>query len=59
MPFTVKKTAPKKTVKGEPALYRGVRIQPVGGQSNFSRDQIRKAVETAIAKNANALAQGG
>lgn len=37
-------------------IYRGVRIQPIEGVSNFTRDEIRKAVETAIAKHAHALA---
>jgi hypothetical protein len=40
------------------AIYRGVRIQPTGGRTRFSIDQIRQAVEAAVEKNADALARG-
>jgi hypothetical protein len=39
------------------ATYRGVWLQPVLGRSTFTRDQIKKAVETAIAKNSNRFAR--
>jgi hypothetical protein len=38
------------------ATYRGVRVQVTDGQSRFTLDQIKRAVETAVVKNANALA---
>jgi hypothetical protein len=37
-------------------LYRGVKLQPTSGRTRFSLDQIRKAVEAAVVKNADALA---
>ena len=37
-------------------LYRGVRLQKTAGRSKFTLAQIRKAVETAVSKNADALA---
>jgi hypothetical protein len=40
------------------ATYRGVRVQATGGQARFSIDQIKRAVEAAIEKNADALAGG-
>lgn len=52
--------APKPTKRARPvkagALYRGVRLQPTGGRTRFSIDQIRRAVEAAVEKNADALA---
>jgi hypothetical protein len=36
--------------------YRGVKLQATGGRTRFSLDQIRKAVEAAVVKNADALA---
>lgn len=39
------------------ATYRGVMIQPSAGSSRFTRDQIKKAVETAIAKHAGEFAR--
>jgi hypothetical protein len=39
------------------ATYRGVRLQPAGGQTRFSIDQIRRAVAAAVEKNADALAR--
>ncbi|MEA2744861.1 MAG: hypothetical protein QOF90_3192 [Acetobacteraceae bacterium] len=38
-------------------MYRGIRLQPFSGRSQFTRDQIKQAVEAAIAKNAQALAR--
>jgi len=35
--------------------YRGVRLQVTGGETRFTFDQIRRAVEAAVAKNADAL----
>src|SRR5580698_8564934 len=32
------------------AYYRGVRIQSIEGRSSFTQDQLKKAVEDAIAK---------
>ena len=37
------------------AVYRGVRLQATNEPSRFTRDQILKAVESAIEKNADAL----
>jgi hypothetical protein len=57
------KTAPKKTAAAKshrvgPETYRGVRIQPVGGPSSFTREQIRTAVEAAIKAYADARSSG-
>jgi hypothetical protein len=41
---------------GASTTYRGLRVQATGGQTRFSIDQIRRAVEVAIEKNADALA---
>ena len=53
--------AAKPTKRARPtkvgAIYRGVRLQPMGGRSRFSIDQIRRAVEAAVEKNADALAR--
>jgi hypothetical protein len=38
------------------STYRGVRVQVTEGRSRFTLDQIKRAVETAVVKNANALA---
>jgi hypothetical protein len=38
------------------ATYRGVRLQATVGQSRFTFDQIKNAVETALEKTADALA---
>jgi hypothetical protein len=38
------------------STYRGVRVQPTDGQSRFTLDQIKRAVEAAVVKNADALA---
>jgi hypothetical protein len=35
--------------------YRGVKLQATGGRSRFSLDQIRKAVDAAVGKHADAL----
>lgn len=37
-------------------IYRGVQLQMTSGRTRFSLAQIKKAVETAVAKNADALA---
>ena len=53
-----KRSAPKtgdRTAKGG-STYRGVRVQVTDGRSRFTLDQIKRAVETAVVKNANALA---
>jgi hypothetical protein len=36
--------------------YRSVRVQATGGQARFSIDQIKRAMEAAIEKNADAIA---
>ena len=38
--------------------YRGVMLQKTTGQGRFSLQKIREAVEAAVAKNADALANG-
>jgi hypothetical protein len=52
--------APKPVKHASPvkvgAIYRGVRLQRTGGRTRFSIDQIRRAVEAAVEKNADALA---
>jgi hypothetical protein len=44
-----------RTVKSG-ATYRGVRLQPTYGQSQFTRDEIIRAVEAAIAENPDVFA---
>jgi hypothetical protein len=39
-----------------PLTYRGVRLLATGRRTRFSLEEIRQAVEAAIAKNADALA---
>lgn len=39
-----------------PRVYRGVQLQTTSGRTRFSLAQIKKAVEAAVAKNADALA---
>lgn len=39
------------------STYRGVRVQATDGQSRFTLDQIKRAVEAAVVKNADALAR--
>jgi hypothetical protein len=55
------KSRPPKT-RRRPAnpgpTYRGVRIQSMQVGSRFTSDQIRQAVDAALAKNADALAGG-
>jgi hypothetical protein len=53
-----KKTGKTRSRKVPTGIYRGVRLQTVSERSSFTRDQIRKAVEAAIAKNAHALTSG-
>ncbi len=50
----LKRSSPPKT----PRTYRGVKLQVTAGRTQFSLAQIRKAVETAVAKNADVLAGG-
>jgi hypothetical protein len=40
------------------ATYRGIVIQPTPGPTRFTREQLKNAVEKAIAKNADFLAGG-
>lgn len=50
----------RKTAQGKSALlYRGVRLQSPAAQSHFTIAQIKKAVDDAIAKNADAIANLG
>jgi hypothetical protein len=49
------KTARRATEAG--STYRGVRVQATNGRSRFTVDQIKQAVEAALARNANALAR--
>jgi len=37
-------------------VYRGVQLQRISGRTRFSLAQLKKAVEAAIAKHADALA---
>ena len=39
------------------ATYRGVRVQVTPGRTRFTLEQIKKAVEAAVVKNADALAR--
>ena len=53
------KSATKRTVTAPAAkTYRGVRLQKTSGQGRFSLTKIREAVEAAVAKNADSLANG-
>jgi hypothetical protein len=51
-----KPTKPARTAKPA-ATYRGVRLQQTAGRTRFSTEQIRQAVEAAVAKHADALAR--
>lgn len=46
----------RKPTQGPKALYRGVKLQRPAARSQFTIAQIKKAVEDAIAKNAEAIA---
>lgn len=46
---TKRPSPPKKPV------YRGVTLQTASGRTRFTLAQLKKAVETAVAKNADAL----
>lgn len=46
----------RSTPPRKPGAYRGVKLQVTTGRTRFSLAQIKKAVETAVAKNADALA---
>ena len=39
------------------ATYRGVKVQATPGRTRFTLEQIKKAVEAAVVKNADALAR--
>ena len=41
------------------AMYRGIRLQPMATGSQFTSEQVRRAVESALAKHANDLAGKG
>lgn len=48
--------APKHPSPSEKPVYRGVTLQTATpGRTRFSLAQLKKAVETAVAKNAGAL----
>jgi hypothetical protein len=51
-----KKTSKSGRAKARPT-YRGIRLQSMAGLSRFSPEQVRRAVEAALAKNADALAR--
>jgi hypothetical protein len=50
------KAAGNRPARPKTLPYRGVQIQNTSGRSRFSVDQIRKAVEAALMKNADAIA---
>jgi hypothetical protein len=58
MTATAKSSAPKTGHRRGKvgSTYRGVRLQATDGQSRFTLDQIKNAVEAALVKNADALA---
>jgi hypothetical protein len=58
MTATAKSSAPKAGHRSGKvgSTYRGVRLQATDGRSRFTLDQIKKAVESALLKNADALA---
>jgi hypothetical protein len=58
MTAAAKSTAPKivRPAAKVGSTYRGVRLQATYGRSRFTLDQIKKAVEAALVKNADALA---
>ena len=55
------KTKPAKPgrslVKTGATTYRGVKVQLTPGHTRFTLEQIKKAVEAAVVKNADALAR--
>ena len=53
--MTAAAAAKRPSPSGKP-VYRGVTLQmAAGGRTRFSLAQLKKAVETAVAKNADAL----
>jgi len=58
MTAAAKSSAPKtdRRTANVRSIYRGVRVQATNGRSRFTLDQIKEAVEAAVAKNAGALA---
>ena len=59
MNYPLKKTMDAQPVKTDLSTYRGMKLAPVKAASNFTREELVKAIEAAIAKNARALASGG
>jgi hypothetical protein len=56
--MNLSKTEPVKTSRRAVragGTYRGVRLQDTGGETRFTLEQIRRAVEAAVAKNADAI----
>jgi hypothetical protein len=51
---STKRASPSRTNR----VYRGVQLQKTSGRTRFSLAQIKKAVETAVAKNVDALTGG-
>ena len=48
--------ATKRSSPSKKSVYRGVTLQAITpGRTRFSLTQLKKAVETAVAKNAGAL----
>lgn len=48
--------AAKRTSSAQKPVYRGVTLQmAAAGRTRFSLAQLKKAVDTAVAKNADAL----
>jgi hypothetical protein len=58
MTATAKSSAPKTGHRSGKvgSIYRGVRLQATYGRSRFTLDQIKKAVDAALVKHADALA---
>jgi len=55
IPVMTAAAAKRPSPSGKP-VYRGVTLQmAAGGRTRFSLAQLKKAVETAVAKNADAL----
>ena len=49
---TTKSAGPQRPLQ----IYRGVRLQQTDTRLHFSREELRKAVDVAVAKNAEVLA---
>jgi hypothetical protein len=52
------KPRPKTAPRGRVLTYRGVTLQKPATASRFSSNEIKKAVEDAVAKHADSLAHG-